>query len=74
MGSQSAKEAKSNETVSKNLTFVLASLARKGSHNFMVARKVILIEVVAKNTITGQSFVVYDCKNVKTIKKKFMEA
>ena len=39
LGIQSAKEAKSNEIVSQNMTLVLASLARKGFHNFMVAHK-----------------------------------
>ena len=39
---QNFKEAKSNEIVSQNLTLVLASLAKKRSHNYMVAHKSIL--------------------------------
>ena len=48
LGIQNVKEAKSNEIVSQNMTSNLASLARKCSHNFMVARKAIPIGVVAK--------------------------
>ena len=53
LGIKNVREVESNEIVSKNLTSVLASLAKKKSHNYMVAHKYILPGVVGKNTVNS---------------------
>ena len=68
LGIKNVKEAKSNEIVSQNLTAVLSSLAKKRSHNYMVARKSILTGVVAKN-IVNSHFLSTTARMLKTARK-----
>jgi len=49
LGIKGGKEVKTNETVSKKVTSTLATFARKCSRDLMIARRALLIGIVAKN-------------------------